>query len=192
MMVSVNGGMPEKLVAGTAVPDDQAFAPAWSADGKKIAFVHMLNGGASIGVMDIGSHQMVDLPGSRGLSEPTWSPDGNRLIAVTELSDKIISYDFDTQKWSVLASGSSMGSLNWSSDGKFLHYEGVVGKESFLMRVPARGGTPQKLASMNDVPRAQWCNMIACPGTWSGLLGDEPIIQRDLSTQEIYRLDLKF
>jgi Tol biopolymer transport system component/DNA-binding winged helix-turn-helix (wHTH) protein len=197
MKVPVDGGMPEELAAGTTVPGEQVFGATWSADGKKIAYIRMLNGGAdpqnvTIRVGEISSHQSIELPGSRGMSGPLWSLDGGRLIAVTALSDKIMTYDFRTEKWSTLVHGLSLGNLNWSQNGQYLYYEDDIGKESVLMRVPAGGGRPQRIAGLNDVPRAQWCNAIACPGTWSGLLGDEPIVQRDLSTQEIYRLDVRF
>ena len=43
--------------------------------------------------------QVSELPGSRGIFAPRWSPDGRYIIAGSHRSDKLMLYDFKNHKW---------------------------------------------------------------------------------------------
>lgn len=70
---------PTKLTAGEAVYDK----PAWSPDGKRIAFRARKNGNDQVCVMNADGKNVVELTqGEQDHFDPSWSPDG-RTIAFT-------------------------------------------------------------------------------------------------------------
>jgi len=75
-------------------------------------------------VLDLKSHQISTLPGSRGLFAARWSPDGRYIVALTADSLRVVLFDFQTQKWSQLAKIRT-AFLNWSkTDSMFTSYDG--------------------------------------------------------------------
>lgn len=74
-MLSRNGGDPVQLTRGS---DDHA--PAWSPDGRRIAFLRAADGPAQVWILPAGGgepEQVTSLP--LGAGTPVWSPDGTRL-----------------------------------------------------------------------------------------------------------------
>jgi hypothetical protein len=114
------------------------------------------------------------------------------LIKMTndELSDglKQLLFDFKTEKWQELTSGTQVGYPNWSHDGKYLYYDNQPGKDAGFYRVRISDHNVERIISLKDVRRASWLF-----GSWGGLSPDDsPLLLRDVSTQEIYALDLQF
>ena len=90
-------------------------------------------------------------------------------------------------KWSQLAQG-LFAFENWSLDGKYLYAENYLDKSDDFVRVNVPDGNVEHLFSLKEVPRGfdPW-------ESWVGLGPDNsPLLMRDKSTQEIYRLDLDF
>ena len=83
------------------IPEDaeKKLDPDWSADGTRIVFG---NGPAdtdsSIRVLDVNTHQVSTLPGSKGLYSPRWSPDGRYIVAMTFDSRSLMLFDFANSK----------------------------------------------------------------------------------------------
>ena len=94
-------------------------------------------------------------------------------------------YDFKMQKWSQLAQG-LFAFENWSLNGKYLYAENYLDKSDDFVRVGIADGKVERLFSLKEVPRGfdPW-------ESWVGLGPDDtPLLMRDKSTQEIYRLDM--
>lgn len=104
--------------------NDPIMSPAWSPNGKQIAYVSFENKHASIYVEDVATgarHLISEFRGINGA--PAWSPDGRKLALVLSKDGSPNIYIMDlssrrltqaTHDWSINTEPS------WSRDGKFL------------------------------------------------------------------------
>ncbi|MGY4876719.1 Tol-Pal system beta propeller repeat protein TolB [Vreelandella aquamarina] len=104
--------------------DQPILSPAWSPDGKKLAYVSFETGRPSIYVQQVASGQRVKLTSFDGInSAPAWSPDGRRLamslskdgqpeIYIMNLSDRSLSR--------VTNNNSIDTEPSWAPDGRSL------------------------------------------------------------------------
>ncbi|HBY55601.1 MAG TPA: Tol-Pal system beta propeller repeat protein TolB [Coxiellaceae bacterium] len=111
------------------------MSPAWSPDGKKIAYVSFEGHRAAIYIQDIATGQrevLTKFPGINGA--PAWSPDGSKIALVLTQTGypKIYILDLATKKMERLTSDWSLDTEpNWAPDGKSLIF------------TSDRGGSPQ-------------------------------------------------
>jgi len=189
-LVPSQGGAPQELVH-----DDQAeIDPVWSSDGKRIAFGRndIRNGaqtGFAIYTVDLATRQFSKVPGSEGLFSPRWSPDGHHLAAMTRDSAKIMLFDFAAQKWTVwVDEPGSIGFPNWSADGKYLYYDTSFSQHSTFRRIKVGQTASDLVADLTDFHKYTAFPVFG----WSSIAADGSMLfVRDLSTDEIYALDLE-
>ena len=188
-LVSAQGGSPEELL-----PEQVGEVDAtWSPDGTQLAFgrISAFNiGTKDIQLVDMKTRQTSTLPGSAGLFSPRWSPDGRYLLALSvEGSKKLMLYDFKTQKWSEwLAEASNVNYPHWSADSHYVYYDNFATGNPKWRRVKVGDNRAEDLFSLNGLRRyfGTW-------GSWSGVAADgSALFVRDVSTQEIYALDVDF
>ena len=186
-VISAQGGTPHELTSEGRNQGD----PTWVPHRDSIVFGAMpwleygTSSGPSIRVVDLQTSSISDVTGSEGLFSPRCSPDGRYIAALSADSTRLMLYDFETRKWSQLAQG-LFAFENWSRDGKYLYAENYVDKTDDFVRVSIANGRVERLFSLKEVPRGfdPW-------ESWLGLGPDDtPLLMRDKSTQEIYRLDL--
>jgi eukaryotic-like serine/threonine-protein kinase len=178
--VSREGGTPKLLL-----PQDssQQLDPNWSPDGTQIVFAGESNDPASvIRILNLASRHVSDLPDSRGLYSPRWSPDGRYISAFSGDSKRLVLFDLQTQKWAELASG-SLSWLNWSHDGQYLYVLNFSDKDA-IERIRVRDRRIEQVADLkNFVSTGRY-------GGWLGLAPDDsPLLLRDAGTQDVYSLD---
>ena len=183
-LISADGGM---LPDPYSEQRDQ-IDPSWSPDGKKMVFGRIVIPGRSdkleINILDLATHKVSVVPGSENLFSPRWSPDGKYLAAMTQDSTKLRLFTFATQKWSDWFSDPrGYAYPAWSRDGRFIYFHAAPNQER---RVRVGDAQSELVADMGDV-LAFTGNI----GPWSGITPEgAPILARDLSTDEIYGLDL--
>ncbi|MGB7283718.1 MAG: amidohydrolase family protein [Candidatus Acidiferrum sp.] len=77
--MGIPGGKPERLTTGNA----REFQPAWSQDGKFVAYVTWSSAGGGLWKVSAGGGTPQQLSTSAALySNPVWSPDGTRIVAL--------------------------------------------------------------------------------------------------------------
>jgi dipeptidyl aminopeptidase/acylaminoacyl peptidase len=187
-LVSAQGGPPEELL-----PEKVAELDAtWSADGSQLAFgrlSYMDTESAEIYLVDVKTRKVSTVPGSRGLYSPRWSPDGHYLSAVgVEASKKLMLFDFRSQKWSEWSSeDDNFDYGQWSRDSRYFYWDNF-GTNPKCRRLKLGEHRPEDLFSLNGLRR-----FAGTFGSWSGQAPDDSrLFVRDVSTQDIYALDVDF
>jgi Tol biopolymer transport system component len=136
-----------------------------------------------IRILDLASKEVSVIPGSTNLYAPRWSPDGQHLAGLSADNKRIVLYDFKTQKWSDWVTGlGGVGAPIWSRDSQYLYFDNIDGDHPGYRRVKLGQTQSEFLVDLKDLHRS-W---------WSGITPDNaPIFSRDISTDEIYALDLE-
>jgi Tol biopolymer transport system component/DNA-binding winged helix-turn-helix (wHTH) protein len=178
--VPAQGGVPEAIL-----PEDTSaeIDPSWWPDGNSILFGRShWSGKGEILRVDLATHHIASVPGSEKIFSPRLSPDGTRIAAFFEQGSKLMLYDFRDGRWRDLAHGMLQFNI-WSHDGKSV-YMLDISNQFEIVRLDLAVGGLQHIANLNDLEQGA--------KGWIGLtLDDKPILVRDRSVTDVYRLDLQ-
>ena len=184
LLISAEGGAAKEMLAENLLQSD----PGWSPDGKQMVFGRYLRQPASLQLLDLNSKQVSIIPGSQGLYSPRWSPDGRYLAALTTAQTKIVVFDFNRKIWSDWVSGHRFAYPTWSRDGKYLYFETWMTDTPGYYRVQLGQTGAELVVDLKDLHQFS----TASSGVWSAITPDgSPLFVRDVSTDEIYALDLE-
>ncbi|MCK4842599.1 MAG: Tol-Pal system beta propeller repeat protein TolB [Methylococcales bacterium] len=166
------------------------MSPAWSVDGKKIAYVSFENKHSAIYVQTLTTGKRERVAAFKGINgAPAFSPDGSKLaitlsrdgspdIYVLDLNSKILrkitrSYAIDTEP-------------SWSPDGSMIVYTSDRGGQPQLYLIPSVGGNPTRLTyDGNYNTRAQFSADGQSIVLVHGNQGDYRIAIMDMATRTI-------
>jgi len=181
-LASVDGGGLQELLPGDPEPK---WGPDWSPEGDKIVFSGSpADSDSAIRLLDLNTHHLSTLPGSQGMFDPRWSPDGRYIVAMTQNSLTLMLFDFHSQQWSLLAKVRA-GFLNWSRDGQYVYFLRWLVNPA-VMKVRITDGKIRQVADLTNFPTT------GTFGPWVGLDPDDsPLLLKDYGTQDIYALDWK-
>ena len=184
-LVPARGGTPKQLLPEIRNEVDVD----WSADGRQLVFGRLSQQASTeainIQLYDVATGQLSALPGSENLFSPRWSPDGRYIAALTADYKTMLLFDVAAQKWSKwLEEPTIMIAFPaWSSDSKYVYYSNL----SEYLRVAVGESRSELITSLNNLHllRGRW-------GSWASVAPDgSPMFVRDISTQEIYALDVQ-
>jgi len=185
-LVDAEGGKIAPLLG----EDRNEADPDWSADGQSIVFGRppdrMDNGQPkAIYLLDLASHKVTEIPGSKGLFSPRLSPDG-RYIAAMRLDQRaLLLFDRKLERWSTLTTH-GVGDPLWSHDGRSIYFQDFLeaGKPIYRIAVPA--GSPEQVAtidSLRPIAATDYRLISLAPS-------DLPVVSARTSTVNLYAVDL--
>ncbi len=183
-LISSEGGTPVRVL-----PSEKSQTDAnWSSDGNSLIFGTASDPTSPIYTIDLRSKRVSSLPDSTGLFSPRWSPDGRYVAAIKTVgTKKLMLFNFFTQKWTE-AFGSEIGYLLWSHDGKFIYFQDMRNAER-IVRLRLSDRKIENVVDIKNVGRVTTGTFV----DWFGLTPDDsPLFARDISTSEIWALDVQW
>ena len=155
--VSTRAGKPDvwkvgQFGGGATLLIEDAYSPAISPDGKRIAFSRAgPSGWARIHVAELSSPSSAractgDEHGVWHHDSPAWSPDGRTVCYSTRHNLWTVAVDGGTPH-PLTDVGEGDATPAWSSDGGHVYFSSDRGGTSALWRVSRRGGAPERLTT---------------------------------------------
>ncbi|MBB1091997.1 Tol-Pal system beta propeller repeat protein TolB [Rhodopseudomonas palustris] len=149
-VAEADGHNPQTIVDSA----DPLMSPAWSPDGRRLAYVSFEGRQASIYVQDLASGRRQRVASHQGINgSPAFSPDGSRL-AVT------LSKDGNPEIYVISVDGGQMTRITnhpaidtepaWSPDGRTLVFTSDRGGQPQIYRTSASGGAAQRVTFEGD------------------------------------------
>lgn len=130
--------------------NEPIMSPAWSPDGRSLAYVSFEEKNSAVYIQDIQSGVRQKVASNRGInSAPGWSPDGSRL-ALTLSKDgnpEIYIFHIASKTLSRITENAAIDTEPvWSGDGKMLAFTSDRGGNPQIYEVPVEGGQPKRIS----------------------------------------------
>jgi TolB protein len=145
VVADADGHGPQSIV-GSPEP---LLSPAWSPDGRKLAYVSFEQGNSAIYMQDVSTGARELLSSGKGINgAPAFSPDGRKLALTLSRTGNPEIYIRDmatgrtdqiTQHWSIDTEPA------WSPDGRHVYFTSDRGGRPQIYKVPVTGGSPQRV-----------------------------------------------
>ena len=172
LVPSDGSAQPRQLTREATAADDPRFEPAWSPDGRWIAYVSNAADywADDVWLVEVGRGETRQLTRSlMASSTPVWSPDGDRIALFGTAKDEywyqdlayLYTIDPDVPESErvlenqVYASDSAMQNRPfWSGDGRLIFFPYVERASYDLWAVPAEGGVATRVTNLGGSMRS--------------------------------------
>ncbi len=190
-LVPRDGGKPEQIIAGPGPQAGVDFSP----DGKSIVFgiadrdSSIPDSEKAIYMYDLETRQRSEIPGSKGLWGPSWSPDGRYIQAGDLLHGNTMTiWDFQTRAWKRILGPGGKHWPRWTADSRHLVFESITDQEDAIYRVRVQNGRLEKIVDVKRFARTDVSHSL-----FSGLAPDgSPLMMRFRNSFDISAIDLEF
>ena len=176
-LIDMNVGKPEWII-------EKGGRFVWSPDGNLLLF----DRSDGMQVYDLHTRKTSPVPGGQKISGGAWV-NQSMLIGATDLSNSQRAYqtfDYKTQKWTPLFTDNVIDS-SISPDRKYLYFT-TGGTESSLKRIRLSDHQIETITSLKGFRQWRWNG----PSELCVAPDGSPILTRDLSTYEIYALNIRW
>jgi TolB protein len=150
MVADADGFNPQPVVRSR----EPLLSPAWSPDGRRLAYVSFERGNSSIYIQDIGSGQRELVASHRGINgAPSFSPDGSKLALTLSRTGNPEIYVMDlgskqltqlTRHWGIDTEPT------WAPDGASIFFTSDRAGKPQIYEVPAVGGDARRISFLGD------------------------------------------
>ena len=149
-VADADGYNPQTIVSS----NDPIMSPAWSPDGRRLAYVSFENRQTSIYIQELATGQRERIAGYKGINgSPAWSPDGRSLAMTLSKGGNpdIYVLDLVSRDLRQLTNHFSIDTEPaWSPDGSHIIFTSNRGGNPQIYRIPAAGGTAARVTFEND------------------------------------------
>ena len=151
LLVADADGYNPRIIASS---DEPLMSPAWSPDGKKIAYVSFENKRSAIYIQTLATGKRQKVSAYKGINgAPAFSPDGTRLALVLSKDGSPDIYVLNLRNKLLLKVTKSYGietEPTWSPDGNTIVYTSDRGGKPQLYTISSRGGNSRRLTFDGD------------------------------------------
>jgi TolB protein len=150
VVADADGYGPQSIV-GSPEP---LLSPAWTPDGKKLAYVSFEKGNSAIYLQDVSTGARELISSGAGINgAPSFAPDGSKMALTLSRTGnpEIFVRDMATGRVSQVTDHWSIDTeAVWSPDGSYLYFTSDRGGKPQIYRVPPGGGTPARVTLQGD------------------------------------------
>lgn len=148
-IADADGHGPQTIVSSS----EPLMSPAWSPDGRKLAYVSFEEGQSAIYVQEVFTGRRQKVASYKGINgAPAWSPDGRKLAMALSKDGNLDIYVFDlaTRRLKPITQHYGIDTEPaWSPDGRYIVFTSDRGGKPQIYRVPSYGGNAQRLTFEN-------------------------------------------
>jgi TolB protein len=149
--VADSDGFNPNTVLDSAQP---ILSPAWSPDGRRLAYVSFEDGRSAVYVQELASGRRERVAAFEGInSAPAWSPDGTRLALTLSRDGNPDLYVLDLASRNLLRLTDNPAidtEPNWAPDGASILFTSDRGGKPQIYRVASSGGTAKRVTFEGD------------------------------------------
>lgn len=146
LAVSSADGENEKIIAQS---HDPLMSPAWSPDGRRLAYGGYEGGRSAVYVQDLDSGKATRVVSEKGINgSPAWSPDGKTLALTLSFGHNPDIYFIDVASGARRRVTSEAGidtEVSWSPDGKRIAFTSDRGGVARVYVMDVDSGSPRQL-----------------------------------------------